>query len=164
MRNSSTLKPAVPKSVLLFLAGFIWFCVGTMLLVHACSWLSNVPGELRYIFFGVGFVAALVIHHFGFQKIADKNINRILPMLDSQCIFAFFSWKSYIIIIVMVGMGRLFRSSEFPKAYLAILYTAIGLALVLSSLKYIRGFIKVIKAATVQSPPPAIEKNTKQQQ
>ncbi|MCD6392724.1 MAG: hypothetical protein J7M40_04370 [Planctomycetes bacterium] len=164
MRKIDILKPAVPKSVLLFLAGFAWFCVGTMLLVLAYLWLSDAHGALGFMYFGFGFAAALLIHHFGFQKIADKNINRILPMPDRQCVFSFFTWKSYIIIIVMVTMGRLFRRSAIPKSYLAILYIAIGLALILSSLKYIRVFINEIKGTAAQSASLSGEGNSKEQQ
>ena len=151
MRKTDILKPAVPKNALLFLAGFVWFCVGTILFVFAYSWLSDAHTALSFMYFGFGFAAALLIHRFGFQEIAVKNINRILPMLDKQCVFSFFTWKSYIIIIVMVTMGKLFRRSAIPKPYLAILYIAIGLALILSSLKYLSVFINEIKGTAAQS-------------
>lgn len=151
MRNISKLKPAVAKSVLLFLAGLSWFCVGTMLLVLAYFWLSDAHRAPGLMYFGFGAAAALLIHYFGFQKIAGKNINRILLKSGRQCIFSFFSWKSYIIIVVMVMMGKLFRNSSIPKPYLAILYTAIGLALILSSLKYIRVFINEINGTSATS-------------
>lgn len=144
MRKTDILKLAVPKSVLLFIAGFAWFCVGTMLLVLAYSWLSDTHRALSFVYFGFGFTAALLMHHFVFKKIAVKNINRIISKTGRQFIFSFFTWKSYIIIVVMVTMGKLFRQSSIPKPYLAILYTAIGLALILSSLEYIRVFINEI--------------------
>jgi len=84
---------------------------------------------------------ALLVHHFLFLKIVDKNIARILPMVEKKCLFSFITWKSYMIIIVMVTMGTLLRHSTFPKQYLAILYVGIGLALMLSSLRYIRVFV-----------------------
>jgi hypothetical protein len=49
------------------------------------------------------------------------------------------------IIIVMVTMGTSLRHSAIPQQYLAILYTGIGLALILSSLRYIRAFISAIR-------------------
>jgi hypothetical protein len=145
------LKPAVPKNILLLLAGMVWFCAGTMLLVLAYSWLSKVDKPLSFIYFGVGLIAALLIHRFGFRKIAAKNINRILAKSGWQCLFSCFAWKSYVLIAVMVTMGTLFRRSDFPKPYLAILYTAIGVALVLSSLKYLRVFIAEMKDTAKES-------------
>jgi hypothetical protein len=145
------LKPAVPKNILLLLAGVVWFCGGTMLLVLAYSWLSQVDKPLSFIYFGVGLIAALLIHRFGFRKIAAKNINRILAKSGWQCLFSCFAWKSYLLIAVMVTMGKLFRRSDFPKPYLAILYTTIGLALVLSSIKYLRVFIAEMKDTAKES-------------
>jgi Zn-dependent protease len=141
MRKRDLFKPAVTKSILLFLAGFVWLCVGTMLLVFAYSWLSEAPRTISFMFFGFGVVVALLVHHFGFLKIVDKNIDRILPMVEKKCLFSFMTWKSYTIVIVMVTMGTLLRHSAIPRQYLAILYTGIGLALILSSLRYLRVFI-----------------------
>ena len=147
MRKSDRIKPAVTKTVLLFLAGFVWFCVGTMLLVLAYSWLSNATRTIFFAFFGVGIGVALLVHHFGFLKIVDKNIDRIRPMVEKKCLFSFITWKSYMIIMVMVAMGTSLRHSAIPKQYLAIVYTGIGLALILSSLRYIRVFVQEIKKA-----------------
>ncbi len=138
MRKRDKYKPAVTKNVLLFLAGFIWCCVGAMLLFLAFSWLSKVSGINIYLFAGTGGVFALCIHHFGFLKIVDKNLKRILPMDEKKCVFAFIPWKSYLIIGVMIPMGVILRHSGIPKQYLAILYTGIGLALILSSVRYLR--------------------------
>jgi hypothetical protein len=145
MRKRDTFKPAVTKSALLFLAGFVWLCAGTMLLVLAYSWLSDAPRPIFFLFFAFGVLLALWVHHFGFLKIVDKNIERILPMVEKKCLFSFITWKSYMIIIVMVAMGALLRHSAIPKQYLAVLYTGIGLAMILSSLRYIRVFIHQIR-------------------
>ena len=142
MRKRDRIKPAVTKNVLLFLAGFVWFFAGTMLLVMAHSWLSDATRAVFFAFFAAGIGVALLVHHFGFLKIVDKNIERILPMVDKKCLFSFITWKSYLIIIVMVAMGSLLRHSAIPKHYLAILYTGIGLALILSSLRYLRVFVQ----------------------
>jgi hypothetical protein len=144
MRRRDLFKPAVTKSALLLLAGFVWLGVGTILLVFAYSWLSEAPRRIFFMFFGFGVVLALLVHHFGFLKIVDKNIERILPMVEKKCLFSFVSWKSYVIIVVMVAMGTLLRHSAIPHRYLAIVYAGIGLALILSSLRYLRVFIQAI--------------------
>ncbi len=142
MRKRDRFKPAVPKRALLFFAGFVWLCVGLMLLSFAYSWLSDVNRTPAIVILGLGVILALLVHHFGFLKIVDKNIERIRPKVGKQCAFSFITWKSYLIIIVMVTMGTFLRHSAIPKRYLAILYTGIGLALVLSSLRYMRVFMK----------------------
>ncbi len=85
---------------------------------------------------------ALLVHHLGFLKIVDKNLARILQMNGVKCLFAFIPWKSYLMIAVMVIMGGLLRHSMIPKEKLAILYIGIGLALILSSVRYIRIFYR----------------------
>ena len=145
MRKINIYKPAVTKNVLLFLAGIIWVCVGTMLLFLAFSWLAKVSNINIYLFGGAGVVLALLAHHFGFLKIVDKNLERILPMDEKKCLFSFMPWKSYLIIVVMITMGAILRHSMIPKQYLAILYTAIGLALILSSVRYLRIFFREIR-------------------
>jgi hypothetical protein len=135
-------KPAVPKAVLLFLAGGLWFGVGVMLLFLAASWLRDAVQVNRALFTGTGVVLALLIHYFGFSKIVDKNLGRILPSDEKKCVFSFMPWKSYLLIPVMIILGLLLRHSALPKHCLAILYIAIGLALLLSSVRYMRYFLK----------------------
>jgi hypothetical protein len=145
MRKIDKYKPAVTKNLLLFLAGIVWVFVGIMLLFLAFSWLSTVSNLNIYLFVSAGVVLALLAHHFGFLKIADKNLKRILLMNEKKCLFAFIPWKSYLIIAVMITMGAVLRHSAIPKQYLAILYIGIGLALILSSVRYLRVFIREIR-------------------
>jgi len=145
MDNIGKLKPAVSKQALLFLAGFLWICVGTMLVYLAYTWLTTASTTIFWIFLGVGFILALAVHHLGFLKIVDHNLERIMMMDTKQCLFAFISWKSYLIIIIMVSMGVLLRHSDIPQHYLAILYTGIGLALILSSVRYMRVFFRELR-------------------
>jgi len=145
MKKRDKYKPAVTNNVLLFLAGIVWISVGIMLLFLAFSWLPSASDINFYLYAGVGIFLALLVHHFGFLKIADKNLKRIFLMDDKKCLFAFIPWKSYLIIVVMIAMGAALRHSAIPKQYLAILYTTIGLALILSSVRYVRVFFTEIK-------------------
>jgi len=144
-KNIDKVKPAVDKSALIFLSFFVWVVVGTVLLSLAYSWLKESQVNRSFLFVGVGVGAALVIHHFGFLKIVDKNLGRILPMEGKKCAFSFMTWKSYIIVAVMVTMGTLLRHSAIPKTYLSILYIGIGLSLVLSSIRYLRVLLSQLR-------------------
>jgi hypothetical protein len=144
-KNIDKIKPAVDKSALIFLSFFVWVVVGTGLLLFAYSWLKASQIRSSFLFAGVGAGAALVIHHFGFLKIVDKNLGRILPMEGKKCAFSFMTWKSYIIVAVMVTMGTLLRHSAIPKTYLSILYIGIGLSLILSSIRYLRILLSQLK-------------------
>ena len=142
MSVTDKLKPAVKNTVLLLLAGIVWLGVGFMLLSLAYTWLSAASTADRYLFAGAGILLALLIHHFGFLKIVDKNLKRIQQMSGMRCFFSFMPWKSYLIIIVMVAMGAILRHSAIPRKDLAILYIGIGLALTLSSVRYLRIFYR----------------------
>ncbi len=142
MINIKKYKPAVPKAVLLFLAGGLWLGVGCMLVFLAVSWLREAVQINRALFAGAGVVLALLVHAFGFSRIVDNNLGRILPAEEKRCVFSFMPWKSYLLIPVMIILGLLLRHSAIPKHYLAILYIAIGLALTLSSVRYLHSFFK----------------------
>ena len=124
----------------------MWLCVGVMLLTFAYSWLE-LESRTKIIFISeIGIVLALLIHHFGFLRIVNKNLKRLLPIEGKRSVFTFITWKSYLIIVVMVTMGATLRRSAIPKQYLAVLYIGIGLALILSSVRYIRFFIKELQS------------------
>jgi Zn-dependent protease len=118
--------------------------VGVGLLILAATWLWEASSIDPYLYSGGGIALALLVHHFGFLKIVDKNLKRLRRMDGKRCVFAFIPWKSYLIIVVMVAMGALLRHSAIPKKDLAILYIGIGLALILSSVRYARVFYKAM--------------------
>jgi len=138
--NIKKFTPSVDKRILVLLAGLMWCSVGIMLIRFAVTWLSPMGFRGAGIYYAAGFLAAMPIHHFGFLKIADKNLNRLLPLTEKRCLFSFMTWRSYIIVLVMVSMGIMLRHSALPKPYLSILYSGIGLALFLSGIRYLRFF------------------------
>ena len=133
-------KPAIPRRLLLLIAGLMWCGVGIMLTLMAFNWLHTYPGH-GWLFALAGFIAALVIHHFGFLRIVDRNLGRISRLPEQPCAFSFISWKSYLIIVIMVTMGITLRHSPVPKQYLSIIYLGIGLALFLSGIRYFRNLL-----------------------
>jgi hypothetical protein len=142
--NIKKFTPSVDKRILVLLAGLMWCGVGIMLVRFAVIWLSPMGISGSGIYFAAGFLAAMPIHHFGFLKIADKNLNRLLPLTDRKCLFSFMTWKSYLIVLIMVSMGIALRHSALPKRYLSILYNGIGLALFLSGIRYLRFFVLLL--------------------
>ena len=91
-----------------------------------------------------GALLASAIFYFGFSKLAKKNIQRINDMVgDKICIFAFQEWKSYPLVVVMIGLGISLRKFfPIPKPYLSILYIGIGGGLFLSSLYYYKHLLR----------------------
>lgn len=142
--STGKFSPAVSKSTLVFLAGAAWCGVGIMLLSMSVKWLQPLPFRSQLLLFGAGALAAIPVHHFGFSEIASKNLGRLLPLAEKRCVFSFITWRSYIIVIIMIATGVLLRHLPIPKPILSVVYTTIGLALFLSGLKYIRFFIKIL--------------------
>ena len=127
----------VQRRWLFLTAGVLWGAAGLMLCVRAVGWfraegLHAVPWEV------IGLIAGVVIYRFKFAKIAEKNIKRILKLRERESIFAFQSPVMYAVIGFMMSLGIALRHSPIPKLYLAVLYTGIGLGLLLASLRYVR--------------------------
>jgi hypothetical protein len=144
IKEESWLWPGVSKTWLILIAGLLWMGVGFMLCRLAAGWLARYKAGNPYTYAITGVLAGLVIHHFGFLKIVNKNLDRIALFPGKSNIFSFISWKSYILVAVMMTLGITLRHSSIPKQFLSVLYLAIGLALLLSSLRYIRRFIRAL--------------------
>ena len=149
--NINKYTPSADKRVLVLLAGLMWCGAGFMLLRFAVSWLSPMGISRAGIYYVAGFLAAMPIHHFGFLKIADKNLSRLLPLTEKRCLFSFMTWRSYLIVLTMVSMGIALRHSALPKRYLSVLYAGIGLALFLSGIRYLRFFVMLLLKNRVKS-------------
>ena len=137
--------PVINRKYLLLIAGCMWFGVGIMLLRYSVIWLSAY-GSGALLFATVGFLTAMAVHHFGFLKVVNKNLKRIELLKEKPCAFSFMSFKSYILVIGMITLGITLRHSSLPKQYLSIIYTGIGLALFLSSIRYFRMFFELGRA------------------
>lgn len=130
-------RPHASRKALSLIAGIMWAGVGIMLTLRAVGWLRDYQGNV-WLFAIPGLAASLLIHHFGFMKMADRNLDRISHLPDRPCVFSFISGKSYLIIAIMVSMGIGLRHSPVPRQYLSVVYLGIGLALFLSGIRYFR--------------------------
>jgi len=138
--------PKVNKKVLIIIAGIMWSAVGIMLIKIALKWLVEFSYIYIFLISGGGLITGIIIAKFGFNNIAEKNVNRIKQYKNKVCLFAFQKWQSYILIIVMVSMGIFMKSSSFiPKKVLALMYVSIGTALFISSFKYYINLHKCVK-------------------
>jgi hypothetical protein len=132
------LKPAVSKYWLLMLAGLMWSAVGILLCRRAYGWFTGIGGSGSIPLELVSLLLALTVYRFGFSKVAERNIRRLCLLTEGTCLFAFQTWKGYLIIGSMIALGYVLRHSPVPRPYLAIAYMTIGGALFLSSFRYYR--------------------------
>jgi len=135
-----TLKPGVRKFWLYFAAAIVWAGVGLYLDYLAAGWLREQNLTSTILFISGGLALAAALYHAMFKRFADQNIFRIREMNGNRiCFFAFQSWTSYPLVIIMMSMGIYLKIySPIPKPYLAILYLGIGSSLFFASLRYSR--------------------------
>jgi hypothetical protein len=139
-------KPGVSKYWLLGLAGLTWSIVGATLCRRAYDWLARADSGMAVPLGLSGMALAVVVYNFGFSKIARNNIDRLRRSTDRTCIFAFQTWKAYLLIGLMMTFSFFLRTSPLPKLYIAPVYTVIGGALFLSSFAYYRSLWQLLVA------------------
>ncbi|MDY0040694.1 MAG: hypothetical protein RBS57_10320 [Desulforhabdus sp.] len=128
--------PSAHRHWLWLLSGLLWSVVGVLLCVMAAHWLTDIDWPQSLIAASAGFTLGGIIYRFGFSRIARKNILRILQLPNEVCLFAFQTWRSYMLILIMMALGLALRHSSLPKITLAMIYLAIGTALTFSSTLY----------------------------
>ena len=126
------LKPGAPRSVHLFVAGSIWSMVGILLMLRGSHWLYEIE-KLWIVFPGIAFGTVKSLSML--DRSAEKNINRIVKGGNSRCLGGVYSWKTWLLVFLMMAMGCLLRNSSLPKEFLGLFYVSIGWGLFLSSRK-----------------------------
>jgi hypothetical protein len=130
--------PMVNRKALQLLAGVVWTAVGLALCAMAVYWLAITPGN-RIVPLIAGIIVGILVYYFGFMRLVQKNKDRIYlqaPGKNKACLFAFQSWSSYIIIVVMITLGYFLRHLAISRLYLVPIYLAVGIGLFLASLHY----------------------------
>jgi len=101
-----------------------------MLMMRGWGWVG--PGRDRWYLLAalaVGTIKSLLI----LDKTARKTIERIVGMQDGTCLGAIYSWKTWLLVILMIGSGILLRTFFTPGIVIGLLYAAVGWALLFSS-------------------------------
>ncbi len=131
-------EPAVKRTTLIFTAGVLWACIGLFLLGRGITKLLPF-NSFSYILTGGGALLGILKSKFVFNKIIDKNIERIKslsPNKEKICIFAFQANQSYILVLIMMSIGMLLRHLPINPLYYGTILILIGTALFTSSLRY----------------------------
>lgn len=133
-------EPAVKRKTLLLVAGALWILVGAMLIARAIPWIlaNHLEG---WIAAASGLLIGVFKSRVVFIPLAEKNVQRIQalsPHREKICVFAFQAIKAYVLIAGMIVLGIVLRYSPIPRTILAVIYVAVGFALILASPKYLR--------------------------
>ena len=125
-----SFKPGVSKSVHLFAAPFLWTAIGSMLMIRGFGWIG--PGIARWLVL-VALVLGTAKSLLVLDKTAKKSLQRIMELGDNTCIGAVYSWKTWLLVALMMAFGIIMRRLTEPGMVIGTLYVAIGWALFLSS-------------------------------
>ncbi len=124
------LKPGVPRSVHLFAAPLLWIVIGCLLMTRGFIWMGT--GEGRWLLV-LSFVLGTLKSRLVLDKVARKSTQRIVQFKDGTCLGAIYSWKSWLMVAVMMTTGLVIRRVGHPGHWIGMLYCAIGWALCFSS-------------------------------
>jgi hypothetical protein len=129
-QKKHSFKPGVSRAVHLFAAPFLWTAIGTLLMVRGFGWIG--PGPARWLVL-LALVIGTLKSRFVLDKTARKSLKRIMEMNDNTCIGAVYSWKTWLLVGLMMAFGITMRRLTDPGMVIGTLYVAIGWALFLSS-------------------------------
>lgn len=129
-RTLVKFKPGAPRRIHLLLAASLWSVIGTILMIRGTSWLVAVQAVWVLV---PALIVGAMKSLFVLDHTAGKGVYRILSMADGTCVGAVYSIQTWLLVLVMIGAGKLLRSSDLPREFLGGLYVAIGWALFFSS-------------------------------
>ena len=129
-RDVQRIKPGARRSAHLFIAAMLWSSIGILLMVRGWGWMDPGPGRFFII---PGVLLGTLKSIFILDKTAARSIRRIKEFDDVTCIGAVYSWKTWLLVAVMMFSGMAIRMLIEPGMVIGTLYTAIGWALLFSS-------------------------------
>lgn len=101
-----------------------------MLMVRGFLWMGSGNGRwLIVVSFLLGTMKSLLI----LDRVARKSIQRIILFKDGTCLGAIYSWKSWLMVAMMMAFGFVIRRVGHPGQVTGLFYCAIGWALCFSS-------------------------------
>ena len=140
MPNSilQTLKPGVPKTVLIALGAALWGFAAYRILEMGFIFIERhaLRHVLNYLIGVAGFVPFFLLV---FRKVSRRYITRIKNLPQRRpCMFAFFDLQGYMIMSFMISMGiAVSHWKLIPELYKGTFFISLGLSLLASSVFYI---------------------------
>ena len=123
-------KPGVSIRSHLVLAALIWTIVGSALMIIGIYWAYEA-GHLLYGLSGV--LLGTAKSYFILDRVARKNIRRIEGFEGKVCFGSVYSWKTWLLVGGMIGLGRFLRTTVLSSQVAGLIYAAVGWGLLLSS-------------------------------
>lgn len=132
------MKYGVSRKTLLLTAGTVWLVAGVNILrIGVMTWVGN-PGNL--LLQGVEATAVFLLFFLCiFKRLHTKYTRRIEGRSVQNHPFAFFDTRGWILMSFMIGLGIAVRELQLlPKSFIAVFYTGLSSALILTGLLFLR--------------------------
>jgi hypothetical protein len=126
------LKPDASLKTRIFMAALLWSLIGLMLIGRGTMAIVNTGHEwlvLVALLVGAGKSWAIL------DRVAVKNMVRIFEKGEYSCLGGIYSWKTWLLVVAMIILGKLLRSSPLPVWLVGSIYVAVGWSLFWSSRK-----------------------------
>lgn len=130
-----TYKPAAPAQVHLLLAALTWTVVGGFLCTLGVSWVVVDPIPRWPWWLGLAIVGGVLKARFILSRAARRIVTRIRERGDGRCVGGFFALRTWLLVGVMIVSGRIVRQTVLPSHGVGLLYTLVGVALVLAAVQ-----------------------------
>jgi len=150
-----SFKPGIPKRYLLIISGIVWSFAGLFLLIKGVSSIHRYSLPHTMLLSVIGIAGGLLFYIIVFEKISSKHTARIFRMkIHKPCLFSFFSFRNYILMIIMISSGILLKRTELLTGDpLYTFYFVMGLPLLLSAIKFYHYWInykKILKDFSIE--------------
>ncbi len=127
-----TYKPVASSRLQLLLAGVIWSTVGMGLISVGTYWVVSTSDHiigLLAISLCLGLGKSLLV----LDRVASRIVKRIELRGEGRCLASFYSLRVWVLVIIMMLMGRILRGAGISYSLLGLIYAAVGTSLLMSS-------------------------------
>src|SRR5215216_773504 len=121
---------AIPKNILILIAGMVWCVAGAMVSGIGLPLLWDL-GFTRLILYPLAGVVFLLFYFLIFSRLVVKHTERIRERPEQRLPFwNFFDTSSYIVMVIMMAGGMWLRLAHIlPNWMIAFFYSGLGIAL-----------------------------------
>ena len=147
---------AVPKNILILIAGMVWCVAGAMVSGVGLPLLWNL-GFTRLILYPLAGVIFLIFYFLIFSRLVNKHTERIRERPEQRLPFwNFFDTSSYVVMVIMMAGGMWLRLAHIlPNWIIAFFYSGLGIALFSCGVRFLGLFSQkdVLSVKGEQSSP-----------
>lgn len=144
---AARFKPRLSARAQYVLAGTVWFAAAVALGVRGLAWV--IAGDWSALLLAAGVLLGLLKARFIMQRVAVRAIDRIRERNRDKCAGGFFSWQSWLVVLIMMAGGHALRLTPMSRPMLGTLYVAIATGLLVAGRLY---WDAALKAPTADPP------------